>query len=88
MVWGEIRGIYDGFSEYHGYCGRLWIMIMFTFRLFSIASVGNAVYGDDHSAFRCDTQQPGCQTICFNYFSPISHGKGLKTLDKKLLIYL
>ena len=24
-------------------------------------------------AFRCDTNQPGCQNVCYNRFSPISH---------------
>ena len=29
----------------------------------------------DHALerFRCDTSQPGCQNVCFNRFSPISH---------------
>lgn len=32
-----------------------------------------SVYGDEQSAFKCSTQEPGCVNMCFNEFSKISH---------------
>ena len=34
---------------------------------------GDRVYADEQSEFKCNTQQPGCNNVCFNSFSPISH---------------
>ena len=47
--------------------------MLFTFRMFITAVVGGPVYGDESGNFKCDTNQPGCQNVCFNRFSPISH---------------
>ena len=38
-----------------------------------IASLGDRVYADEQSEFRCNTGQLGCNNVCFNKFSPISH---------------
>ena len=38
-----------------------------------IGSLGDRVYADEQSEFRCNTAQPGCNNVCFNIFSPISH---------------
>jgi uncharacterized membrane-anchored protein YhcB (DUF1043 family) len=35
--------------------------------------IGSQIYGDEQGVFRCDTNQPGCQAMCFNKFSPMSH---------------
>uniref|UniRef100_A0AAV2MJM6 Connexin N-terminal domain-containing protein n=1 Tax=Knipowitschia caucasica TaxID=637954 RepID=A0AAV2MJM6_KNICA len=31
------------------------------------------VWGDEMSGFTCDTKQPGCQNVCYDYTFPISH---------------
>lgn len=38
-----------------------------------LSSVGERVYSDEQVEFRCNTAQPGCNNVCFNTFSPISH---------------
>ena len=53
--------------------GYMWMFMLFTFRMFITAVVGGPVYGDESGNFKCDTNQPGCQNVCFNRFSPISH---------------
>lgn len=53
--------------------GTIWLFLLFTFRMFIFSVVGGSVYGDESSNFKCDTNQPGCQNVCFNRFSPISH---------------
>ncbi|OCT65740.1 hypothetical protein XELAEV_18041983mg [Xenopus laevis] len=29
--------------------------------------------GDEKSAFMCNTQQPGCNSVCYDHYFPISH---------------
>ncbi|MBN3306368.1 CXB3 protein, partial [Amia calva] len=31
------------------------------------------VWGDDQKDFDCNTKQPGCANVCYDYFFPISH---------------
>uniref|UniRef100_I3JHS7 Gap junction protein n=1 Tax=Oreochromis niloticus TaxID=8128 RepID=I3JHS7_ORENI len=41
-----------------------------------ILLLGTAVesaWGDEQSAFKCNTQQPGCQNVCYDKSFPISH---------------
>ena len=39
-----------------------------------VASIGDRVYADEQSEFKCNVgPQPGCENVCFNKFSPISH---------------
>ena len=38
--------------------------------------VGTAVesaWGDEQSAFKCNTQQPGCENVCYDHAFPIAH---------------
>lgn len=31
------------------------------------------VWGDEQSDFVCNTQQPGCENVCYDFAFPISH---------------
>ena len=42
-------------------------------RLLPASTIGEAVYGDEMSDFECLTTQPGCQQMCYNQFSPMTH---------------
>uniref|UniRef100_H2Y5A5 Gap junction protein n=1 Tax=Ciona savignyi TaxID=51511 RepID=H2Y5A5_CIOSA len=52
--------------------GKLWIIMMFIFRIVVVARIGDMVYHDEQSHFVCNTLSPGCSNVCFNAFSPIS----------------
>lgn len=72
-MWGVIDKISENVRLYSTPVAALWNVVTFVFRMFVVASVGSSVYGDEQGAFKCDTGQPGCQNVCFNRFSPISH---------------
>ena len=38
-----------------------------------IGTLGDRVYADEQSEFRCSTSQQGCTNVCFDAFSPVSH---------------
>jgi len=72
-MWNVLDKFAENVRMYSTPIGQLWNTITFVFRLFVIVAVGSSVYGDEQGAFKCDTGQPGCQNVCFNRFSPISH---------------
>ena len=52
----------------------LIIPLKFIFRLLIVSMIGSQVYGDEQGQFKCDTNQPGCQNVCYN-----SNGSAIKT---------
>jgi len=72
-MWNVLDRFAENVRVYSTPVGQLWNTVNFVFRLFVIVAVGSSVYGDEQGAFKCDTGQPGCQNVCFNRFSPISH---------------
>lgn len=73
MAWAMLQEAVQKALHYSTPLGYIWMFLLFTFRMFITAVVGSSVYGDESSNFKCDTNQPGCQNVCFNRFSPISH---------------
>jgi len=73
MVWSELRKYTEFIKSYSTATGRIWFAIFGLFRLLIVTTVGSQVYGDEQGQFKCDTTQPGCQNVCYNRFSPISH---------------
>ncbi|XP_076816486.1 gap junction Cx32.2 protein-like isoform X2 [Clavelina lepadiformis] len=72
MAWHTFEKLLTEVGKYSTFIGKVWITFLFTFRLIIVASIGDTVYSDEQSAFKCNTLQPGCENVCFNDFSPIS----------------
>ncbi|CAK8693187.1 unnamed protein product [Clavelina lepadiformis] len=72
MAWHIFEKLLEGVANYSPFIGKVWITFLFMFRLIMVASIGDTVYSDEQSAFKCNTLQPGCENVCFNDFSPIS----------------
>ncbi|XP_061781932.1 gap junction delta-2 protein [Nerophis lumbriciformis] len=53
--------------------GKIWLTMLLIFRILLVALVGDAVYNDEQSKFTCNTQQPGCNNVCYDTFAPVSH---------------
>ncbi|XP_062887808.1 gap junction delta-2 protein-like [Mobula hypostoma] len=53
--------------------GKIWLTVLLIFRILLVTLVGNAVYSDEQSKFKCNSLQPGCHNVCYNAFAPISH---------------
>uniref|UniRef100_A0A8C4X101 Gap junction protein n=1 Tax=Eptatretus burgeri TaxID=7764 RepID=A0A8C4X101_EPTBU len=45
---------------------------MLLFRVMVLTVAGRRVWKDDQDGFSCNTAQPGCVTVCFDQFFPIS----------------
>uniref|UniRef100_A0A8C4Q7W1 Gap junction protein n=1 Tax=Eptatretus burgeri TaxID=7764 RepID=A0A8C4Q7W1_EPTBU len=73
MDWGDLFDIINGISQYSTVIGRIWLFVVFLFRVLVLVVAGESVWGDDQSDFECNTLQPGCTNVCYDHFFPISH---------------
>lgn len=73
MNWGVFEGLLSGVNKYSTAFGRIWLSVVFIFRLLVYLVAAEKVWGDDHKDFDCNTEQPGCPNVCFDHFFPVSH---------------
>jgi len=73
MAWHVVHNLLEQCRKISTFPGKIWIMVMFAFRMVMVARVGDQVYSDEQEFFKCNTQTPGCDQVCFSMFSPISH---------------
>ena len=71
MNWAFLQGLLNGVNKYSTVFGRIWLSVVFIFRLMVVAA--EKVWGDDQKDFDCNTRQPGCHNVCYDNFFPISH---------------
>lgn len=53
--------------------GKIWMSVLFLFRIMVLGAGAESVWGDEQSGFICNTQQPGCENVCYDWTFPISH---------------
>ncbi|NXM86895.1 CXB5 protein, partial [Oenanthe oenanthe] len=73
MNWGVFEGLLSGVNKYSTAFGRVWLSLVFIFRLLVYLVAAERVWSDDHKDFDCNTRQPGCTNVCYDHFFPISH---------------
>jgi len=52
---------------------QVWLTVLFIFRILVLGTAAEEVWGDEQSDFTCNTQQPGCENVCYDEAFPISH---------------
>uniref|UniRef100_A0A3B3VVL7 Gap junction protein n=1 Tax=Poecilia latipinna TaxID=48699 RepID=A0A3B3VVL7_9TELE len=70
--WTLLKRLLDAVHHHSTMIGRLWLTVMVIFRLLIVAVATEDVYTDEQEMFVCDTLQPGCSTVCYDTFAPIS----------------
>ncbi|KAL0969245.1 hypothetical protein UPYG_G00224430 [Umbra pygmaea] len=73
MNWAFLQGLISGVNRYSTAFGRVWLSIVFLFRILVFVVAAEKVWGDEQKDFSCNTAQPGCHNVCFDYFFPVSH---------------
>ena len=59
-------------SQHSTPVGRFLLPVLVGFRLLILVSSGPGVFGNDENEFMCHLGQPGCKTICYDVFRPLS----------------
>ncbi|KAM9320117.1 uncharacterized protein PAF06_004588 [Gastrophryne carolinensis] len=73
MNWGIFQGLLSGASHFSTAFGRIWLSVVFVFRLLVYVVAAERVWGDEQGEFDCNTKQPGCTNVCYDYYFPVSH---------------
>ncbi|XP_029475818.1 gap junction alpha-4 protein-like [Rhinatrema bivittatum] len=71
--WGFLEKLLDQVQEHSTAIGKVWLMVLFIFRILILGLAGESVWGDEQSEFLCNTEQPGCINVCYDKAFPISH---------------
>lgn len=65
--------ILEEVNEHSTVIGRVWLTVLFIFRILILGTAAEFVWGDEQSDYVCNTQQPGCENVCYDEAFPISH---------------
>ncbi|XP_072294098.1 gap junction Cx32.2 protein-like [Eucyclogobius newberryi] len=71
--WNLLGKLLEKAQEHSTVVGKVWLTVLFIFRILILSAATEKVWGDELSGFTCDTKQPGCQNVCYDYTFPISH---------------
>lgn len=73
MSWGVLYAQLGGVNKHSTSLGKIWLSVLFIFRITILVLAAESVWGDEQSDFTCNTQQPGCKNVCYDHFFPVSH---------------
>ncbi|XP_072286032.1 gap junction alpha-3 protein-like [Pyxicephalus adspersus] len=71
--WNLLGKLLEKAQEHSTVVGKVWLTVLFIFRILVLGTAAEKVWGDEQSGFTCDTKQPGCQNVCYDRTFPISH---------------
>ncbi|XP_048834312.1 gap junction beta-2 protein-like [Brienomyrus brachyistius] len=73
MNWAALYVQLGGVNRHSTSLGKVWLSVIFIFRIMILVVAAESVWGDEQSDFTCNTQQPGCKNVCYDHFFPVSH---------------
>ncbi|XP_047579762.1 gap junction alpha-9 protein [Lutra lutra] len=70
--WNFLGGILEEVHIHSTIIGKIWLSILFIFRMLVLGVAAEDVWNDEQSGFICNTEQPGCRNVCYDEAFPIS----------------
>ncbi|XP_025053975.1 gap junction alpha-5 protein isoform X1 [Alligator sinensis] len=71
--WSFLGEFLEEVHKHSTVVGKVWLTVLFIFRMLVLGTAAESSWGDEQSDFMCDTQQPGCENVCYDKAFPISH---------------
>ncbi|XP_072530921.1 gap junction protein alpha 4 isoform X2 [Salminus brasiliensis] len=71
--WGFLERLLVEGQEYSTNVGRVWLTVLFLFRMLVLGTAAESAWDDEQSDFVCNTEQPGCEAVCYDKAFPVSH---------------
>nr|XP_020479513.1 gap junction alpha-4 protein-like [Monopterus albus] len=71
--WSFLEHLLEEGQEYSTGIGRVWLTVLFLFRMLVLATAAESAWDDEQADFVCNTEQPGCTAVCYDRAFPISH---------------
>ncbi|XP_009882022.1 PREDICTED: gap junction gamma-1 protein [Charadrius vociferus] len=73
MSWSFLTRLLEEIHNHSTFVGKIWLTVLIVFRIVLTAVGGESIYYDEQSKFVCNTEQPGCENVCYDAFAPLSH---------------
>lgn len=70
--WNLLGSILEEVHIHSTIVGKIWLTILFIFRMLVLGVAAEDVWVDEQSEFICNTEQPGCKNVCYDQAFPIS----------------
>ncbi|XP_076874290.1 gap junction alpha-10 protein [Brachyhypopomus gauderio] len=70
--WTLLGDILEDVHVHSTTVGKIWLTILFIFRMLVLGVAAEDVWEDEQSGFVCNTEQPGCRNVCYDHAFPIS----------------
>ncbi|XP_031441772.1 gap junction alpha-9 protein [Clupea harengus] len=70
--WNFLGGILEEVHIHSTMVGKIWLTILFIFRMLVLGVAAEDVWNDEQTDFICNTEQPGCRNVCYDRAFPIS----------------
>ncbi|KAF0023082.1 gap junction protein alpha 10 b [Scophthalmus maximus] len=70
--WNLLGSILEEVHIHSTIVGKIWLTILFIFRMLVLGVAAEDVWDDEQSEFVCNTEQPGCKNVCYDHAFPIS----------------
>ncbi|KAM6953918.1 gap junction alpha-10 protein [Aplochiton taeniatus] len=70
--WNLLGSILEEVHIHSTIVGKIWLTILFIFRMLVLGVAAEDVWDDEQSEFVCNTDQPGCKNVCYDKAFPIS----------------
>ncbi|KAL7852575.1 hypothetical protein SRHO_G00183600 [Serrasalmus rhombeus] len=71
--WSLLGNFLEEVQEHSTSVGKVWLTILFIFRILVLGTAAESSWGDEQEDFTCDTEQPGCENVCYDRAFPIAH---------------
>ncbi|KAK2856602.1 hypothetical protein Q5P01_005337 [Channa striata] len=90
--WSFLSDLLDKVQSHSTVVGKVWMSVLFLFRIFILVSGIDKIWGDEQSNMDCNTKSPGCRNACYDRSFPLSHTRfwvlQILTVSTPTLIYL
>nr|XP_055028492.1 gap junction protein alpha 10 a [Misgurnus anguillicaudatus] len=70
--WNLLGSILEEVHIHSTIVGKIWLTILFIYRMLVLGVAAEDVWVDEQSEFICNTDQPGCKNVCYDQAFPIS----------------
>ncbi|XP_043923113.1 gap junction alpha-10 protein [Protopterus annectens] len=70
--WNLLGSILEEVHIHSTIVGKIWLTILFIFRMLILGVAAEEVWDDEQLEFICNTDQPGCKNVCYDKAFPIS----------------
>lgn len=90
--WSFLSTLLDKVQSHSTVFGKVWMSVLFLFRIFILAAGIDHIWGDEQANFKCNTITPGCLNACYDHSFPLSHTRfwvlQILTVSTPTLVYL